>query len=83
MRTRHGVSRAEADEALADPDAVTFDPDPASTSGQGIRVIGRARSTGRVLVIIVLVADGIRIGVNGWPANPSNRRRYEQGGDAP
>lgn len=81
MRDRHGVTPSEANDALSDPDAVTFDPDPASTSGKSIRVIGRARTTGRLLSVIVLDHDGTRYGVNGWPANSTDKRRYDTGGD--
>jgi hypothetical protein len=34
MRTRHQITVQAANEALADPDALQFDPDPKSTSGQ-------------------------------------------------
>lgn len=83
MSTRHGVTPAEADDALSDPDAVTLIPDPASVSGKSIRVIGRARSTGRILTVIVLDRQRIRYGVNGWLANPTDQRRYATGGDPP
>ncbi len=33
MRTRHQITGPAAKEALADPDALLFDPDPKSTSG--------------------------------------------------
>jgi hypothetical protein len=37
---RHGINPAEADEAVADPDRVVLNPDPASKSGRGVRIIG-------------------------------------------
>jgi hypothetical protein len=40
MRTGHQITVQAADEALADPDALLFDPDPKSPSGQSARVIG-------------------------------------------
>jgi hypothetical protein len=40
MRTGHQITGQAANEALADPDALLFDPDPKSTSGQSARVIG-------------------------------------------
>lgn len=43
---RHGVTIAEAEEALADVDAVVFDRDYASKSGRSIRTIGSSRSFG-------------------------------------
>lgn len=40
MWARHRVSVAEASEALADPDALLFDPDPKSTSSKSARLLG-------------------------------------------
>lgn len=40
MWDRDEVTVGEANEALADVDAVWFDPDPKSKTGQSIRVIG-------------------------------------------
>ena len=34
MLTRHQITVQAANDALADPDALLFDPDPKSTSGQ-------------------------------------------------
>jgi hypothetical protein len=44
MWTNHKVTMTEAGEAVADIDAVWFDPDPNSKSGQSVRVIGYSRS---------------------------------------
>ncbi len=77
MLTRHGVSSEQADEALADPDAVVFDPDYASQSGRSARTIGWAPSAGRLLTVITVAEAGMVYGVNGWPANGADRRRYE------
>lgn len=44
MWTSHKVTVAEANEAVADIDAVWFDPDPTSKSGRSIRVIGYSHS---------------------------------------
>jgi hypothetical protein len=79
MRERHGVDPLWADQALADPNRVVLDPDPASKSGQGIRIIGHSRSVGRVLTVIVLEYDGVEYGVNGWWANDIDQRRYREG----
>ncbi|MGB5151958.1 MAG: hypothetical protein WBN99_18970 [Mycobacterium sp.] len=37
---KHGITVEQANEALADPDAVTIVPDPASITGRGVRTIG-------------------------------------------
>lgn len=34
---KHGVTPAEADEALADPERLVINPDPASKSGRSVR----------------------------------------------
>jgi hypothetical protein len=38
--TKQDVNPGLANEALADPDRVVIDPDPASKSGRGVRIIG-------------------------------------------
>ena len=37
---KHGVTVTQASEALTDPDAVVFDPDYNSRTGEGVRTIG-------------------------------------------
>ncbi len=74
---RHGVSVEQANEALADPDALMFDPDYASQSGRSVRTVGWSPSAGRLLTVITVEEDGVVYGVNGWPANDADSRRYE------
>lgn len=62
MLQRHGVRMDEAAEALADPDAVLFSPDPKSRSGSSARLLGFCASRGLVLVVI-LVAREDKLGV--------------------
>jgi hypothetical protein len=81
MRRRHNVTPKETNEATCDVDAVWFDPDPKSVSGRSVRVIGYSHSRKQVLTIILVHRDdgpGF-YGANGWPANTSDRRRYERG----
>jgi len=77
MATRHGVSVGQANEALADPDVLVFDPDYASVSGRSVRSIGWSPSAGRLLTVITVIEDGVVYGVNGWPANDVDTRRYQ------
>jgi len=80
MQASHQVTPEEADEALADIDAVWFDPDPHSKSGRSVRVIGYSHSRNKILtVILVRREDGGYWGANGWESNSSDRRRYERG----
>lgn len=79
MARSHGVTQAEANEALGDPNRVTLNPDPSSLSSRSVRVIGQTE-LGRVLSIIVLEAEGTVWGVNGWDSNPTDCRRYLTGG---
>ncbi len=74
---KHGVTPDEADEALADPDRVVINPDPASKSGRGVRIIGYSITAQAVLTVIVLDEEGTTYGVNVWKANPKDQRRYE------
>jgi hypothetical protein len=80
MQRRHGVPPAVANEALGDPDAQVFDPDPKSISGESVRVIGFAPTTRTVLTVIVVGKrdDAGWWGVNGWPANAAERRIYRE-----
>lgn len=65
MAERH----EQADEALADPDALVFDPDYASQSGRSVRTIGWSSTAGQLLTVITVTEDDVTYGVNGWPAN--------------
>lgn len=80
MWASHMVTVTEADEAVADIDAVWFDPDPHSKSGRSVRVIGYSHSRQAILtVILVHRDDGGYWGANGWESSTSDRRRYERG----
>ena len=82
MRTRHQITVQAANEALADPDALLFDPDPKSTSGQSARVIGFSPTAAAVLVVILVRREdrpGSWRGANGWQANSTDRRIYAEG----
>lgn len=80
MERRHGVSVAEADDALCDSNRVVISPDYNSVSGRSSRVIGYSRITGSIVTVIVLRDGGIDYGVNGWLANAKDRRIYLEGG---
>jgi hypothetical protein len=53
MQASHQVAPEEADEALADIDAIWFDPDPHSKSGRCVRVIGYSHSRNKILTVIL------------------------------
>lgn len=81
MLQRHGVHVYEAGEALADPDAVLFSPDPKSRSGSSSRLLGYSASRGQVLVVILVARDdkpGAWWGANGWVATGADRGRYRR-----
>lgn len=76
MLDRHGVTVTEATEALEDSNAIVFDPDPKSDSGDSIRVIGWSGSRGEV-VTVILVRDGdTPYGASGWRTDGQERRMY-------
>ena len=80
MQANHKVTVTEANEAVADIDAVWFDTDAHSKSGRSARVIGYSHSRQAILtVILVHRDDGGYWGANGWESNASDRRRYERG----
>lgn len=74
---KRGLTPVEADEALADPDRLVIDPDPASKSGRGVRIIGYSITAQAVLTVIVLDDEGTTYGVNAWRANAKDLRRYQ------
>lgn len=75
---KHGLTPDVADEAFADPNRLVIDPDPASVSGRTIRVIGWSSSTRTLVTVIVLPDEGVIWGVNAWPANTTDQRRYRE-----
>lgn len=76
---KHGVHPNWADEAYEDPNRLVVDPDPASLSGRTQRVIGWSTSAGRLLTVIVLPDEACIWGVNCWPSNLTDQRRYLKG----
>lgn len=77
MWEKHGVTVAEANEALRDPMRVLIDPDYNSKTGQSARIIGWSDTYGDLLSIIVVTEDGDEYGANGWRSNEKDRRLYE------
>jgi uncharacterized DUF497 family protein len=80
IEAKHGVTAEQADEALADPQAVVYDPDYNSKSGEGVRTIGESPSFGDILTVITVEEGGVVYGANAWKANGRDRRYYEEGG---
>jgi hypothetical protein len=76
--TKHQTTVDQANEALADPDRVVLDPDPASLSGVSVRTIGYAASRHRLLTVLTVEEDGMTYGLNAWVSNPTDRRRYQE-----
>lgn len=84
---RHRVRSAWANEAVHDGSAVRFRPDPASLSGDAVRVIGYSVAAQAILTVILLPGDtdpkepaaGEWWGVNAWPASDRDRRLYGEG----
>jgi hypothetical protein len=87
IRERHQVESTWADEAVNDPGACWLDPDPASTSGLSVRVVGYSESADAVLTVILVPgdtdpeqhADGDWWGSNAWRANNRDLRLYREG----
>jgi len=77
---KHEVYPAWADEALADENAVVFDPDYNSKSGESVRTIGASWSIQDILTVITVEHEGTVYGVNAWRSNDRDTRYYEQGG---
>ena len=80
MRVGHRVTVVEATEALTDPDALLFDEDPKSRSGDSARLLGYSATAGVVLVVILVHKDRAGWwGANGWRANATDQRVYREG----
>jgi hypothetical protein len=84
IEQRHGIEARSASEAIGDDHAVWLVPDPASRSGQAVRVIGYSPGAGAVLTVILLAGsadpdeppDGDWWGSNAWRANDRDQRIY-------
>lgn len=76
--SKHGLTPDLADEANADPNRLVIDPDPASVSGRTVRIIGWSTTIQTLITVIVLPDGGITWGVNAWPSNSTDQRRYRQ-----
>ncbi len=81
IRDHHSIDPDHASEAVNDPAAAWFEPDPASRSGRTARVIGYSTVANEVLTVIVLPKDspGQWWGSNAWVSNRRDRRIYERG----
>lgn len=80
MHERHGVAVEQAEEALADPNRIVFEPDYASISGKSVRVVGYSASANRVLTVIVVIDDeGKAWGGSAWPANTKDHKASMKG----
>ena len=75
---KHRLTPAQADEAFGDPNRLVIDPDPASMSGRTVRLIGWSPSLRQVVTVIVLPDGEVTWGVNAWPANRTDQRRYRE-----
>ena len=76
---KHGIAVTDVNEALADPGQVVLAPDPKSTIGRSLRIIGYSATPGTLITVITLPHDGITYGVNAWKSNSTDRRLYREG----
>lgn len=76
ITAKHMLTPAIADEVLADPNRLVLNPDPSSTSGKSVRVIGYSRAAGTLVTVIVVPEDGVLWDVNAWTSNPTDRNKY-------
>ncbi len=82
MQAQHQITVQQADEALADPDALLFDPDPKGTPAKSARLIAHPPTADAVLVVILVRREdqpGLWWGANGWRANSTDRRTNAEG----
>lgn len=75
---KRDMTPAIADEALNDDNALVINPDPASKSGVSVRTIGHSPTFGALITVITVTDDdGTIYGINAWPSNPRDTRKYE------
>lgn len=75
---KHAMTPAIADEALADSSAHVLDPDPASRSGVSVRTIGWSATYRGLVTVITVLDEGTVWGINAWPSNERDIRRYNE-----
>ncbi|TDH57536.1 transposase [Mycobacterium eburneum] len=75
---RHGVTIAQANEALYDLDAIVINPDYAAISGKGVRTIGYSDSFGDLITVITVPFEGRTYGATAFPSEGRDRRYYEE-----
>jgi hypothetical protein len=76
---RHRITTDQAEEALADPQRVVLDPDPAAKpGGRGVRTVGYSRSAAAVLCVITVTDHGITYGATAFIANATYQRIYRE-----
>ncbi len=80
IRRKHGVTPRQAEDALADPNRVVFDPDYNSQSGRSVRIVGFSVLAGKCLTVIALRFDGVEYGVNAWESNDKDKAHYQEVG---
>ncbi|MDR2722979.1 MAG: hypothetical protein LBB54_04565 [Cellulomonadaceae bacterium] len=78
MFSTHGVTVAEANEALDDVQRIEIIPDYNSRSGLTTRTIGHSATAGCLLSIITLTDNGTIYVVNGWKSNSRDRTIYQE-----
>lgn len=75
---KHGVTPRLANEAWQDPERLVINPDPSSSSGRTIRVVGWSITLGGLITVITLPDGDVTWGVNAWPSNSTDQRRYRE-----
>jgi hypothetical protein len=76
---KRNLTPTMANQALADPNRLVINPDPASNSGRSVRIIGYSITAQALLTVIVLEDRGTTHGVNAWRANDRDQRNYREG----
>ena len=65
-----------AKEAWDDLNRVVIDPDPASQSGDSIRVIGRSPTNDCIYTVIAVYVDGELVIATAWKSNSTQVQIY-------
>lgn len=73
------IEPAWTEEVVGDPEALWFEPDPKSSGGLGIRIVGYSTSADLVLTVIAYRRAWQLRGATAYVASGSDLREYRKG----
>lgn len=75
----HRILMDRVREACSDEDRVILDPDPASRSGQSLRIVGFSTSCGDTITVVAVRRRYHFEVTSAWRSNARDQRIYREG----